>query len=99
MELEYEFEEVEVLAGGGVMAWGKAFLRRSSDAHPEYFYVYSIMFDGADKAMLRSEIAKKRGLLQELSMAEMIFSVVAHKIETSPDAQEAWDNYRSEWDA
>lgn len=98
MELEYWFEEVQVLAGGGVMACGFAWLRPCGVNDGE-FYVSSILFDGADKAMLRSDIAKKRGLLQELSMAEMIFNVVARKIETSSDAREAWDNYRSEWDA
>lgn len=98
MELEYEFEEVVVLAGGGVMAWGKAWLRPCGVNDGE-FYVSSILFDGSETAILRSDIAKKRGLLQELSMAELIFNVVAHKIETSPDAQEAWSDYRSEWDA
>lgn len=98
MELEYHFEEVDVLAGGGVMAWGKAWLRPCGVNDGE-FYVSSILFADAETALLRSTIAKKRGLLQELSMAEMIFNVVAHKIETSPDAQGAWDNYRSEWDA
>lgn len=98
MELEYDFEEVEVLAGGGVMAWGNAWLRPCGVDEGE-FYVSAILFNWSGTAILRSDIAKKRGLLQELSMAEMIFSVVAHKIETSPDAQEAWDNYRSEWDA
>lgn len=98
MELEYEFEEVEVLAGGGVMAWGLALLRPCG-VNDDEFYVSAILFDGSETAILRSDIAKKRGLLQELSMAELIFNVVAHKIETSTDAQEAWDNYRSELDA
>jgi hypothetical protein len=98
MEYEYLFADVEVTIGGGVLAYGTAYLKSSSEAYPNEFYVACIGFGFGESTVVinRSDIAKKRGLLRELSMAELIFNVVANTIENDPRAQEEWDEFRRE---